>query len=77
MEQSLKMGLSKSLMLIFLLNFLFEQNATLRTKVTELEKALAIQRQQEQDNKEQVQETGKECLLLMNQEGTEPENGAL
>ena len=71
------MGLSKSLMLIFLLNFLFEQNATLRTKVTELEKALAIQRQQEQDNKEQVQGTGKECLLLMNQEGTEPENGAL
>ena len=56
------MGLSKSLMLIFLLNFLFEQNATLRTKVTELEKALAIQRQQEQDNKEQVQGTGKECL---------------
>ena len=62
MEQSLKMGLSKSLMLIFLLNFLFEQNATMRTKVSELEKALAIQRQQEQDNKEQVQGTGKECL---------------
>ena len=71
------MGLSKSLMLILLLNFLFEQNATLRTKVSELEKALAIQRQQEQDNKEQVQGTGKECLWLMNQEGTEPENGAL
>ena len=56
------MGLSKSLMLILLLNFLCEQNATLRTKVSELEKALAIQRQQEQDNKEQVQGTGKECL---------------
>ena len=58
------MGLSKSLMLILLLNFLCEQNATLRTKVSELERALAIQRQQEQDNKEQVQGAGKKMLMI-------------
>ena len=40
------MGLSKNLMPILLLNFLCEQNAILCTKVSELERALAIQRQQ-------------------------------
>ena len=40
------MGLSNSLMLIILLNVFCEQNATLCTKVSELERAFAIQRYQ-------------------------------
>ena len=40
------MGLSKSLMLIILFNFLCELNATLCTKVSERERAFAIQRHQ-------------------------------
>ena len=55
-------SLNKSFLLIILLNFFYEQIATLRTKVSELEENLAIQRQQGQDNKEQVQEVRKGCL---------------